>query len=237
MSVIVPRLTELAAFRRSVNRKMWACIGLITTIGLGGLALAFIAFTRPVPVVMFDGEGRPVLFDDTVTPRVELSLMRVEHFAEAFIERFVEVDSATVEQDFAKALNMMTPRLRQLMLGDPAETQRRQASAHGNLRGAFDELHLRVAEFDPEDVDGRVYLVAHGPLRFAPRFGDVIDGPAEVTQHALVELALQRVPVSRGAIHGLLVDYAHTRFFPDAEALARHGLQRARARGPSPINH
>lgn len=228
MTVIVPRLTEVAAFRRSVNRRMWIIITLLGLTTAGSLLLALLAFTRPIPVVMFDGDGRPMLFDDTVSPRTQLTRMRVEHFAEAFLDRFVAVDSATVSKDFATALNMMTPSLRAITLADAGEAERRRSITEGNLRGELIGLNLEVAAFDADDVTGRVYVVAIAQLRMRPRFGAVADGPGEITRHMLTELALQRVPVSRQAIHGLLVDYAHTRFFADQTALEAEALRRTR---------
>jgi len=228
MVEIVPRLTEIADFRRSVNRRMWAVITLLGLTSLGALFLALLGFTRPVPVVMFDGDGRPMLFEDTATPRTRLTRMRVEYFAEAFLDRFVAVDSATVGEDFAAALNMMTPDLRAIMLADAEEAERRRGVAEGNVRGTLIGLRLEVAAFDPEAINGRIYVVAVAQLRMQPRFGRVDSGPGELTRHLLTELALQRVPISREAIHGLRVDYVHSRFFADAEALEAEALRRSR---------
>lgn len=228
MSELVPHLTEIAAFRRSVTRRMWVIVALLGLTTLGALLLALLAFTRPVPVVAFDAEGKPLLFADTATPRMALSQVRVEHFAQAFLERYVALDSATIDRDYAAALNMMTPDLRTIMIADADEARRRSSIAVGNLRGELIGLRLEIADFDPDDVDGRVYVVAVGQLRMRPRFGAVTDGPGEITRHVLTELALQRVPVSKPAIHGLLVDFVHTRFLEDPAAVEAESLRRTR---------
>lgn len=228
MSALVPHLTEIGAFRRSVNRRIWAIVAVLGLTTLGALLLALIAFTRPLPVVAFDADGKPLLFADTDTPRMALSRARVEHFVEAFLERFVALDSATIERDYAKALNMMTPDLRTIMLADVAEGRRRASVAAGNLRGELIGLRLEIADFDPDAVDGEVYVVAVAQLRLRPRFGAVTDGPHEITRQVLTELALQRVPVSKPAIHGLLVDFVHTRFLNDPAAVEAEALRRTR---------
>src|SRR5688572_8447380 len=110
-ALLPPRL-ELEAFRRSVNRKLWSAIGILALIAGGCVFLALLAVIRPIPVLAFDARGRPILFEDTVTPRLQLSNMRIEYFAQEFLEKFVGIDSANVTDDFSAALNMMTPRLR-----------------------------------------------------------------------------------------------------------------------------
>src|SRR5689334_17857688 len=115
---LLPELTELDAFRRSVNRKIWAvilCLGFLTS---GSLLLALITLARPVPVVAFDRDGHPLLFADTITPSRRMDNIRIEAFAREFLERWACVDSANVADDFTRAVNMMTPRYRKIVLSD-----------------------------------------------------------------------------------------------------------------------
>src|SRR5688572_31940087 len=100
-ALLPPRL-ELEAFRRSVNRKLWFAVGSLGLVALGCVMLALLAIIRPIPVLAFDARGRPILFEDTVTPRLELSNMRIEYFAEVFLEKFVGIDSANVTEDFSE---------------------------------------------------------------------------------------------------------------------------------------
>src|SRR5262252_7638752 len=116
-ALLPPRL-ELEAFRRSVNRKHWFAIGALGVVALGCLVLALLAIIRPMPVLAFDARGRPILFEDTVTPRLELSKVRIEYFAEHFLEKFVGIDSGSISEDFTESLNMMTPRLRRIVIDE-----------------------------------------------------------------------------------------------------------------------
>lgn len=215
-----PELTELEAFRRSVNRKLWAGMGGLTAVAIMALGVALVAFARPIPVVVLDGEGRPVLFEDTVTPRLRMENVRVEAFSEAFLERFACVDSLDVAEDFSKALNMMTPRWRRVVLGEPKEAERRAKYKELNLKSRIQKLDLKIAPYNPDDSSAVIYVVATGVLRFTPKMGVLADSPDhQMDQYVYAELALQRVPVARESIHGLLVDYVHVRYFDSAEAL------------------
>jgi hypothetical protein len=61
---------------------------------------------------------------------------------------------------------------------------------------------------------------------FEPRLGTVPDG-SRVSRYYLSQVVLARVPVTKLSIHGLMVEYCHTRFFDDQAALERHIHQRA----------
>src|SRR5215813_3109954 len=157
---MLPPLTELEDFRRSTNRKIWAVIAILGVVTMGSLFLALIAFARPIPVVAFDEKGHPLLFADTVTPRVKLENIRVEAFARTFLERWSLIDSGNVADDFTASVNMMTPRYRRIVLGDADELERRKKRTSFNMKSRFLSLETKISSFDAEDVNGKVFLVA-----------------------------------------------------------------------------
>lgn len=226
---ILPRMLEIERFRRSVNRKIWVMIGGLLVLTFLSLLMAFVAFARPVPVVVFDGQGRPILFEDTVAPRVRLDDVRIEYFVENFLERWAAVDSRSVEDDFAKAINMMTPRLRRIVMRDEAELGRRRRYTELNLKGTPKDVEVRIAPYDPEDVHGRVYAVMTGQMVLTPATGELVGSKDhEYLQWLYSELTLARVPVSKESIHGLLVEDVMTKYFESKEDFDVFALKRKR---------
>ena len=224
---IVPRYYEMESFRRSVNRKLWIGMTGLALVALFSLGLALIAFARPVPVVVFDQEGRPVLFEDTASPRREITDIRIEHFAKEFITTYAGVDSANIVEDLEKALNMMTPVFRKVVSTDQDELAERKKYVGQNIRSSFSEWKVRIGKYDPGDTAGKIYILASGKMTFEPRFGEV-EGEGEVAKWFMTQLVLQRVPVTKISIHGLLADYCHTRMFNSKEALEKYQAERAR---------
>jgi hypothetical protein len=211
-ALLPPRL-ELEAFRRSVNRKLWFAVGFLGLVALGCILLALLAIIRPIPVLAFDARGRPILFEDTVTPRLELTNLRIEYFAEEFLEKFVGIDSANVTEDFSEALNMMTPRLRRIVIGEGKELERKKKHQGSNLKSRFEHVQLRIGSYDPEAPGERIHLIAHGRMIFEPKVGGLAEGAQPVEEYFFTQLVLVRVPISKLSIHGLEVDFVHTRFF------------------------
>lgn len=211
-TLLPPRL-ELEAFRRSVNRKLWAGIGILGFVAVACLALTVLAIIRPMPVLAFDARGRPILFEDTVTPRLQLSNLRIEYFAEEFLERFVGIDSANVSEDFSAALNMMTPRLRKIVIAEGKELARKRKHQNSNLKTTFEGVESKIGKYDPERPDERIHLIAHGRMVFGPKLGGLEDGEEPVEQYFFTQLVLVRVPITRLSIHGLAVDFVHTKLF------------------------
>src|SRR5687768_6396884 len=150
---LLPPRIELEAFRRSVNRKLWFAIGCLGLVALGCILLALLAIIRPMPVLAFDSRGRPILFEDTVTPRLQLSNLRIEYFTGLFLEKFVGIDSTNVTEDFSAALNMMTPRLRKIVMQEGKELERKRKNQDANLRSRFEEVQVRIAPYDSEKPD------------------------------------------------------------------------------------
>ena len=217
---------ELEAFRRSVNRRIWGAIGGLVLITLAALGVALVAFARPIPVVMLDGKGQPVLFEDTVTPRLRMEEVRVEYFCTEFLKAFSAVDSTQVDEQLEAVANQMSPRLRRLFVSDDKELARRKKHAELNLKARFDTLDLKIATFDPDDADARIYVVASGALRFRTKLGELSeDEDHQLVQYYYAQLVLERVPVSRDHIHGLQVDFVRTQFFDSPEALEVHLLK------------
>jgi len=221
----VAELVELERFRRRLHRQVWFGMGGLVLVSLASLAVALIAFARPIPVVVFDGAGRPVLFQDTVTPRLRLEQVRVEWFARHFLEAFSAIDSTSVEEDITHAANLMSPRLRRIFLADETEMARRRKHADLNLKGRFEGLTFQVADFDAEASDAKIYLVATGRMVFRPKLGESRDEEPPLVQHYYAQLVLQRVPITRDAPHGLEVDFVRTKFFDTAEELEVHVLK------------
>jgi hypothetical protein len=222
---MLPRLTELEDFRRSTNRKIWAVIVLLGVVTIGSLFLALIAFARPIPVVAFDEKGHPLLFADTVTPRVKLENIRVEAFARTFLERWSLVDSGNVADDFTASLNMMTPRYRRIVMNDTDEVERRKKRSSFNMKSRFVSFETKVSAYDADDVNAKVYAVAWGKMRFVPKVEGAVQDE-EAFKYYFSELAIQRVPVTKDSIHGLLVDYAYTRLFDTEEDMNVYALKR-----------
>ncbi|MEQ8275142.1 MAG: hypothetical protein RMA76_09250 [Deltaproteobacteria bacterium] len=222
-----PEFVELEDFRRSVNRKIWFAVGGLVFVALAALGVAVVALARPIPVVVFDANWQPVLFEDTVRPRVEMANERVDTFTRHFLEKFSLVDSMDVEEDLSEATAMMTPRLRKIFLADEEEIARRRKTEDLNLKGRFEGLQIRLGDFDPGDVDARIYAVAWGAVVVTPKIHNSwAEGEApEHRQYYYAQIVLQRVPVSRASIHGLQVHHVKTWWFDSAEDLEVHRLQ------------
>jgi hypothetical protein len=222
-TILLPEITELEAFRRSVNRKIWTVVLGLLVVALATLGLLLVVLARPIPVVAIDQEGRPILFKDTVSPRIHLENTRVEYFSKEFLGRFMCVDSLDVAEDFAAALNGMTPRLRKIVLADEKEAARRAQLKSDNMKSRIVEMKTKIGGYDPDQSDGRVNLVAWGKLHYSPRLGG--DNDMGVDHFFYAQLVLQRVPVSEVSIHGLLVDFVQVKFFDQSTALDAHLLK------------
>jgi hypothetical protein len=168
-------LVELEIFRRRLHRQVWFGMGGLVVVSVAALGVALVAFARPIPVVVFDGAGRPVLFEDTATPRLRMEQVRVEWFARHFLEAFSAVDSTAVEENITRAVNLMSPTLRRIFLADEKEMARRRKHAELNLKGRFEGLTFQVADFDAEDAGAKIYLVATGRMVFRPKLGEMRD--------------------------------------------------------------
>ena len=233
MRCLPPRL-ELEAFRRSVNRKLWGAIGLLGAVALGCVLLALLAIIRPIPVLAFDARGRPILFEDTVTPRLELTNLRIEYFAEQFLERFVGIDSANISEDFAASLNMMTPRLRRIVIDEGKELERKKKHQDSNLKSRFEDVQVRIGRYDPEAPDERVHLIAFGRMVFEPKLGGLAERAQPVEQYFFAQLVLVRVPITQALDprpRGRLRPHAVLRFERRDGGVCRRAQSRVGAHG------
>ena len=206
------RNLELEDFRRAVNRKLWLGMGALSVAAIGALCVALALAVKPTPVVVFDSEGQPVVFEDTVTPALSMSELRVKAFARRFLKVFVAMDAQRMNEELAAATTMMTPRFRRIFVADDDAVQRRAQFRSLNLRARLGALTFRIAPFAEDDPTGRIHLWAWGPIVFRPASGPMNDEHSH-TQHVLVQLTLQRAPVSETTIHGLFVDFASTKMF------------------------
>src|SRR5688572_15270258 len=225
-ALLPPRL-ELEAFRRSVNRKLWFAVGFLGLVALGCVLVALLAIIRPMPVLAFDARGRPILFEDTVTPRLQLSNVRIEYFAEEFLDKFAGIDSDNLTEDFARALNMMTPRLRRIVVGEGKELERKRKFQTSNMKSKLEELQIRIGPHDADRIDERVHVIAFGKMIFAPKLGGLEEGAKPVEEYFFSQLVLVRVPITKLSIHGLEVDFVHTRFFESRSEMEAFAAKRS----------
>lgn len=216
------RYYEVEEFRRSVNRKLWFVVGGLFVVTLISLLAMMLQITRPLPVVMIDGQGKPVLYEDSVSPQLELSNIRVEYFIEDFLSNFVLVDSSSISTGLTQALNQMTPRLREVVIADGKETERRAKYDGKNVRSRFEQIETQIAEYDPEERDGRVHAIAHGTIVYEPRVGV----GESFRQFFYAQVVMDRVPVRKNSIHGLLADFVNTKLFDNEEDMRVYVLKR-----------
>lgn len=214
---IIPRYYEIETFRRSVNLKLWLIMTALVLISLASIFLALIAFSRPIPVVVYDTEGSPTLFTDTRTPRETLTDVRIEYFTREFIKNWVGVDSAAIEQDLEESLKMMTPRRRQIIVNDEEGLAKRNSYKEKNLKTFFSDWKVRIGRYDPKDLGGKINVISVGKVIFEPRFGKMEEDDKPISRYFQSQLVMQRVPVTILSIHGMLVDFEQTKFF-DSEA-------------------
>jgi hypothetical protein len=214
----LPPFLELEAFRRSVNRKLWFGMGSLAAVAIAATTGGFLTLLRPIPVVMLDGRGRPVLFEDTITPRLQMEEARVEYFGQHFLRHFMGLNGAHREDDLATAWNLMTPDLRRVAMHDAKTQKPTTAGWMAPVRTEFEPLSMRVGRYDPEDTEAEIPVVAFGKL--VPQDTPNEGAPSALNQpYFFVRLVLQRVPVTKVTLFGLLVAYAEPKYFESQEAL------------------
>jgi hypothetical protein len=120
----------------------------------------------------------------------------------------------------------MTPRYRRIVLNDTEEVKRRKKRTDFNMKSRFATFETKISAYDPEDQNAKLFLVIFGKMRFVPKAATGGLEDAEVFKYYFTELALQRVPVTKESIHGLLVDYAYTRLFDKEEDMNVYALKR-----------
>jgi hypothetical protein len=214
--VLIPKYYEFEQMRRSINRKYLPAVIISLFLALVSMGIAFLAFARPIPVVVFDSAGKPILFEDTATPRMTMDDIRVTWFTKEFIKKWVGVDSARIDEDLHESLAMMTPVFRGIVIKEDAEVEKRAQYKNANLRALFDDWDVRIGKYDPEDFEGKIHTLVTGRMVFEPRFGQVEPGPdgeVNIQSWFLAEVIVQRTPVRTNSVHGMLVRYAHTTMF------------------------
>ena len=223
---IAPRYYELEAFRKSVSLRLWLGMGFLFVAAVLSLGLALIAFARPIPVVVLDKSGRALLFKDTFSARHEMSDVRIEYFVEKFVRAYVGIDSANVAADLEDSLNMMTPVFRQVVAADTDDLARRKKYEGQNIQTSIGDWKVRIGKYDAADTKQRIHVLVTARMGFEPRFGQV-EGEGKVERWFLSQIVLERVPVTKLSIHGLLVAYCDTRFFDEKADLDHYLGERA----------
>ena len=222
-----PKLIEVEEFRRSVNRKIWFVIFLLCGISTFSLFLVFMNAVKPIPVVVIDSEGRPIVFSNTVTPHQTISDHRIRGFTKEFMARFVGIDSLAIKKDLTHALNMMTPTLRTILAKDNDYIRRRNKYEDANLQSRFESMNIKIGDYDERNTTDPIYLIVTGKMSFSPRLGDV-QGTAEqeLSQYYLTQLQIQRQPITENNPYGLLTHYVHTEFFNTEDELKLYALKK-----------
>ncbi len=229
--VIVPRYYELEEFRRSINRKIWVMIAFLGVVTLVSLLIALASFIRPIPVVVLDKDGKAGLFTETASAALPMDEVRINYFTKEFLQTFIGVDSIMIDEDLKKSLNMMTPVFRKLIKENNEELARRGQFKDKNVKSHFEELKVTVGKYDPNDPNGKIYLLVQGKLVFEPRFGTLEPASggteSELARWFVSQIVLQRIRVTELTIHGLLVDYCQTTYFPTKADLEKYKLEKA----------
>ena len=230
-TIIVPHYYELEEFRRSVNRKIWFVIAFLGVVTLCSLFFAVLSFIRPIPVVVLDKGGQAALYTETASSRQSMDEVRINYFTKEFLQSFIGVDSVLVQDDLQKALNMMTPVFRKLIKANDEELARRAEFKDRNVKSHFEDQKITLGKYDPNASTGKIYLLAQGKIVFEPRFGSVepAQGGAEpeLARWFVSQIVLQRVSVTELTIHGLLVDFCQTKYFPTKDDLDKYKLEKA----------
>lgn len=228
-----PAYYDFEMERRKWRRTVWGAV-LVTsavslTVSLGSILIALgatqAAKERPTPVVVFDSQGRPIVFTETVRPALEPDRVRVKHFAKTLIDHWVCVDSTRISEDIKQSLSMMTRGLQEHLLAEGKAIARREKYRDGNTRSHVEGLELRIGDFDPELRKQKIGLYAWGKLVFEPVQGE--GDPQELFM--FVEANLVRTPVSEAAPWGLLADYVEFVQLEDAKALELQLIKKRRS--------
>ena len=225
------RYYEIEDVRRSVNRKMWVVITVLSVMSLFSLLSAIIAYARPLAVVAFDTDGKPMLFKDTISPRQTMTDIRVKYFAKKYTETLMGINSASLDKDLAQALNWMTPEQRYLYMNDEQyeeelERRREFREKKVQLRTSFPKMEVRIGKYKPEQLDGRIYVLVIGQMIFEPIMGKWTE-QEEIRKYFMAKIVLQRVPVTEISIFGLLVHYVEQHIFEDQQEYEQYLVKQA----------
>lgn len=216
-------VADIEVFRRSVNRRFWALLGLQGFITLACVFYAILIAVKPPPVVEIN-DGRPILYRDTGTPALETTKVRVAFFVREFLDRYVGIDATRLESDFQKALSMMSERQKALELNERTQIERRLQYENTDVVSHFADFDLRIAEFDPAAMDEDIYLFAWGRQEFRSLFGD--EDP--VSRYFLVKMRVERRVVTMENPYGLLVKDIRYDSFAEARHLKSAKLKEIR---------
>lgn len=208
------------------NRKFWILGICVISACAVTLYVSLATLWRPVPVVVFDSSGKPILFRNTNDHTETLTDVRLSYFVKDFTQKWVGIDSGTLTRDFADALNMMTPELRQITETENNEGKRRSKYINANITTKFSEVTLKSQEYDPNDPSARITGYIWGTLNYEPKVSGSDTGSEPVSQYFLSAFIVQRTPVTESKIHGLAVEYFETHLFDSKSDFENHVLKK-----------
>lgn len=222
-----PKYYEMEEVRRAVNRKMWVVIFLLAGVTCGALLLAAAAMLRPTPVVAFDAAGRPIVFTDTVSPALITTQVRVDWFVRYFLEKYITLDANRLDEDLATAVNLMVPELREYVLANQDEIDRRKKVRGTDIRSRLEGVQLRIGEFDPQKMSP-IFVYVWGKHVFE-RMGRGDEDKAE--RFVFGKLLIMRMGVTPTVPHGMLVQRIEWKTFDTEELLTAELLKLQLASG------
>lgn len=197
------------------SRRSWALSLVSATTTLFAMALAFMSFTRPLPVVVTsDDPGKPrhLASAADAAPR-EIDAKRFFAATARELHGWSSVD--VVDRLTDASLLMTTPwrkRFAAEMNGEvpvPAEVD---ASRKASLLKTYvlarirNELDLDWDSLSCARTDGVWHCKGTAVMRIQPLAGNPLDDP-KLTKHLELRASFVEVPVTKGTLDGLLVDF------------------------------
>jgi len=178
---------------------------------------------RPVPVILRDADGKAMVVKSTVLPGNERPDIWKSHFAKTFVNRWVAVDSATLDEDLAEALNLMAPEWREYLVADEDRLTRRRrlGLARSNLKSRPENIQVQIA--DAKGNPNTYFAVVYGSMVFTPRLEslDKEKTPPE-TLWFYTWLRFESVPLTEINPFGYQVEAEETRWFESQRLLLAH---------------
>lgn len=186
------------------------------TAGLAYFAVG--VAVRPLPVILRDADGRAMVLRETSLPGNERPEVWKTHFLKTFVRRFVAIDSATVDEDLAEALNMMSPNWREYLLADEEKLDKRRRFRGGADVKARPDEKLVVRVSDSKTEPGTYFGAAYGPMHFTPR----LEALEPKTLWFYTWIQFRSAPMTEINPYGYEVTAEETRWFESAALLDAH---------------
>lgn len=207
-----------AAFARQGAWKTWVIILQLALLFL----LALVAITlarRPPDVVLVDSSGKSTYLSQSIAgeqlarflaeQRQRPSDLTIAHFSRAFLERFLAVNSSTIQAEWPEALAMMSGSLRARVEKEAAAQKLVETYRAAQVQTEVDIEELQLVE----SLERAAHVRATLTRRKQPLGG----GPVSIDRLS-VDLVEQVVPRSPSHPDGLeLVEYRNTVLPPSQE--------------------